>query len=71
MKATKLKGVSTKYFIVFKRFRELYENQIVVRNRELGVKITPKCYRASIDESEPISYIKAGWVKETDRNNIK
>lgn len=63
VEAPRLKGVSTRNFIEFKRLRELYEKQIEEKGTQLQGDIIPTSYRACIEDVDLEIFLAAGWIK--------
>lgn len=62
LEAPRLKGVSTRQFIEFKRLRDLYEKQVEEKSRNLKEDIVPTSLRASIEDDDLNIFIAAGWI---------
>lgn len=62
IEAPRLKGISTKDFIAFKRDRELYEKQVNEKNKDPNNKIPLTSVLASIDKRFLKTFIAAQWI---------
>lgn len=63
IEAPRLKGISTRHFIEFKRLRDLYEKRLKEKEWKLKEKKKVTSYRASIEDEDLRSFIAAGWVE--------
>ena len=71
LEAPRLRGVSTKDFVQFKKARDLYEKQVAEKNREPGVSITPTSYLASIEDAFLRTFVAAKWVPVASISDIQ
>lgn len=63
VEAPRLRGISTRHFIEFKRLRTLCEKQIEEKSRQLKEEIVPTSYRASIQVEDRKTFIAAGCIE--------
>lgn len=70
IEAPKLRGVSTKHFIEFRKNRELYEKQINEKNQEPGTRVPLISYKSSIENADLNIFIAAGWVSAATIDHI-
>lgn len=70
VKAPRLKGVSTRRFIDFKRLRDLYEKQVAEKARHLNENIVNTSLRASIEDNDLHTIIAAGWIEAPSIDEI-
>lgn len=62
IEAPRLRGVSTKHFIDFKKRRELYEKQIEEKNKDSATSIPLVSYKSSVENADLRLFIAARWV---------
>lgn len=62
MESLRLKRVSTRSFIQFKRTGELYEMQIIRTNKEPNSNISPISLKALVHDVDLQTFLAAGWI---------
>lgn len=67
IEAPSLKWAPTRFFIEFKRSRNLYKEQIAKRNKALRVKTTPASYKTSIDDYDLRQFVAGKLVQENSK----
>lgn len=76
IEAPRLKGISIKGFIEFKRKSDTYERQIEKKSRQIKEALIPTSLNAFIEDEDHQIFILAGWletlsVDETAERQIK
>lgn len=70
VEAPRLKGVSIRQFIEFRRLRDLYEKQVLEKRRHIKEDIIPTFLRASIEDDDLRICIAAGWIDASSIEQI-
>lgn len=70
LEASRFKGIFVKDFIEFKRYVEIYENQLKEKGQQLKEDIGPTSHKETIEDDGLHIFISAGWIEGNSIDEI-
>ncbi len=70
LEAPRLSNIDTEHFVKFLQLREIYENKVTEKRKEIGPEVPMTSYRTSIDKSVLELMVMAQWISANNVNGI-
>lgn len=66
----RLRGVSVKHFIKLKKIRDIYEKEVLEKDKQKHTEIAATSIKGSMEDADLKTFLATGWIKADNIEEI-